>query len=261
MDLAMLGKALETYVRIETSPVAVKVLTTADDIPERSRMPLRDFGVTMPFCQGVALARRHGLVVAMGRDDMLCPLGAVATGLLPAKEGFLDGRFGTPFWAADQEAVARFAQYIPRLEYGRYTHVVMAPIERTAFEPDVIVVYGNPAQVGRMVQAAVHVTGQPLRSESIGGVACAEQIARTMLTGLPQTVVMGGGERVLALTQDHEASFALPAAMADAFAAALEETHKRGARYPTRSWLTFGATMPPNFTKMLDYLKEDADQG
>ena len=259
MDLARVAQAIDTYVRTDTPPVAAKMLISDDELPERVKMPVRDFGVKMPACQIVALARRHGLVMAMSEYGMLCPIGAVALGLLPAKEGFLDGRFGVPYWAADEEATARFAQYIPRLEYGTYKYIVVAPIERTTFDPDVLIVYGNPAQVGRMVQAAVHVTGKPIQTPSIGGIACAEQISRTMLTGEPQAPTVGGGERILALTQDHETSFALPGAMAEQFADALEETHKRGARYPTRSWLTYGAAMPPNFNKMMEYLREETE--
>ena len=259
MDLARVGQAIDTYVRTDTPPVAVKMLATEDELPERVKMPVRDFGVKMPVCQIIALARRHGLVMAMSEYGMLCPIGAVALGLLPAREGFLDGRFGVPYWAADKEATARFAQYISRLEYGMYKYVVVAPIERATFEPDVLIVYGNPAQIGRMVQAAVYVTGKPIQTPSIGGIACAEQISRTMLTGEPQTPTAGGGERILALTQDHEASFALPSAMAEAFSDALAETHKRGARYPTRSWLTFGAAMPPSFDQMMEYLKGNTE--
>ncbi len=256
MDVIGLSKAVETYVRTDTPPVAVKLLRSESEVPVKSKMPVRDFSVTMPLCQGVALARRHGIVVAMGASDMLCPLGAVAMGLLPAKEGFLDGRFGIPYWVQDRESAARLLQGMARLDYGAYTHVVMAPLERTAFEPDVVVIYGNPAQIGRMIQAVVYVTGEPVLSQSMGGASCAEQIARTVLSGRCQSVLAGTGERMLALTQDHETSLALPAIMADAFATALERTHTLGVRYPTRSWLKFGAAMTPAFAKMGEYLRE-----
>jgi uncharacterized protein (DUF169 family) len=257
MDLIRFAKALETYVRTATPPVAVRLLESAGEIPERAKMPVRDFGVTMPLCQGMALARRHEMVVAMGADDMLCPLGAVATGLLPAKEGFLDGRFGIPYWVPDKESAARLLQGMARLDYGKYAYIVMAPLERTAFEPDVVVMYGNPAQIGRMIQTAVYVTGEPVLSQAMGGTSCAEQIARTILSGRCQSVLAGAGERMLALTQDHETSFTLSANMADAFAAALEATQKLGVRYPTRSWLKYGATMTPAFAKMSEYLRQE----
>ena len=219
-------------------------------------MPLRDFKVKMPLCQGLALARRHGVVMAIGKADTNCPLGALAMGFLPPMEGYLDGRFNIPFWASSDEATATLAQGMPRLEHGRHSYVLAAPLERAAFEPHVLIVYGNPAQIGRMIQAVVYVTGEPVVSSSIGGASCAQQIAQTLLTGKCQSVIPGSGERVFALTQDHEASLSLPAQMADAFADALEQTHKLGVRYPTRSYLTYGGSMPHNFQQLLAYLEE-----
>ena len=259
MDLAGFGQAVNTYVRLETSPVAVRLLDSADEIPERTRMPMRDFGVKMPLCQGTALARRHGIVVAMGQEDMLCPLGSAAVGFVPGKEGFLDGRFDVPYWTSSQEATGNLLKGMARLEHGRHKYVLMAPLERASFEPHVVVMYGNPAQVARMIQAVVYVTGEPVVSRSMGGGACSEQIARTVLTGKAQSVLAGGGDRMLAMTQDNETSLALPASMLESFAEALAVTHKRGARYPTRPWLTFGASMPPSFGKMMEYLESDEE--
>ena len=259
MDTALFRQRLDTYVRPITSPVAIKMASSGDEIPERARMPKRDFDVTMPVCQGLALARRHGLVVAMGLDDMLCPLGAVAMGFLPAKPKFTDGTYGIPFWVSGQEVTANLLKGMARFETGRYTHVVAAPIERADFQADVVLIYGNPAQMARLVQAAVYVTGEPVVSRSTGGLACAEQTVRTMQTGEFQFVLAGGGERALALTQDDEASFAVPRDRVDALSEALQVTHTQGVRYPTRSYLTFGATMPKNFGRMMQYLQGDEE--
>ncbi len=259
MDLTRIRQSLDTYVRPATYPVAIKMIDSADEIPERAKMPKRDLGATMPLCQGLALARRHGLVITMSKEDMLCPIGAVALGLLPAKPRFLDGSFGIPFWVPSQEMMANLARGMARLEAGRYSHVVAAPIERAAFEPDVIVVYGNPAQIARLIQATVYATGEPVVSRSAGGFACAEQIARTMLTDKCQYVIAGGGDRVIAQAQDDEASFALPISRVDLLIEGLEESHKRGARYPTRSYLTFTATMPKSFGQMKEYLEGDEE--
>ena len=255
MDLAGFRQAVDTYVRLGTPPVAILMLDSEEEIPERTRMPMRDFGVKMPLCQGTALARRAGIVVAMGQADMLCPIGSVAVGFVPAKEGFLDGRFGIPYWFSNQEVTANMLKAMARLEYGRHQYVVAAPIERAAFEPHVVVMYGDPAQIARLIQAATYATGEPVVSRSMGGGACAEQIARTLLTGKPQSVLVGGGDRMLAMTQDHETSFAIPGGMVDAFTDALEATQKAGARYPTRTYLSFGSTMPSRFGKLMEYLE------
>jgi uncharacterized protein (DUF169 family) len=74
------------------------MVSSQDEIPEKARRPKRNLGVTMPVCQGMALARRHGWLMAMGLDDMLCPLGALTLGLVPAKEKLLNGDFNIPFW-------------------------------------------------------------------------------------------------------------------------------------------------------------------
>ncbi|MFC2009136.1 DUF169 domain-containing protein [Chloroflexota bacterium] len=259
MDLAGFRQAVDTYVRLDTPPIAIRLVNSADEIPERTRMPMRDFGVKMPLCQGTALARRSGIVVAMGQEDMLCPLGSAGVGFVPAKEGVLDGRFGVPYWTSSQEATANLMKGMARLEYGRHKYVVAAPLERASFEPNVVVMYGNPAQVARMIQAVVYVTGEPVVSRSMGGGACSEQIARTILTGQAQSVLAGGGDRMLAMTQDHETSLALPSSMAEAFTEALTVTHKLGARYPTRSYLIFGATMPSRFGKLMEYLEQDGE--
>jgi uncharacterized protein (DUF169 family) len=256
MDLIRIGEALQTYVRPQTHPVAVGMVGRVDDIPEKARMPKRDAGRTMALCQGLTLARRHGWLVAMGLDDMLCPLGALTVGFVAAKEKFLDGSFAIPFWVKDQSVRSRMAKAIPQLEVGKYTHVLLAPLQRAEFEPDVIIVYGDPAQIARLIQAAAYETGEPVTSVSVGGFACGGEITMPMLTGACQYIMTGGGDRAIAQTQDHEAAFAMPAAKAISIAEGLAETHKAGMRYPTPALLPFGAGLPPSFDELMEYLKQ-----
>jgi len=258
LELKEISQALDSYVRPATFPVAIKMVGSPGEIPERARMPKRDLATPMPVCQGIALARRYGWVIAMGPEDMLCPLGALALGFLPAKPKFLDGSFNIPFWARSQEVRAKLAQGLPRLEPGKYSHLVAAPLHRADFEAQVIVVYGNPAQIARLIQAIVYGTGEPVLSSSIGGLACGEEISRTMLTDQCQFIIAGGGDRAVAQTQDHEAAFALPISKAEALVEGLQETHKRGMRYPTTSFLTYKAEFPPSFSELTDYLKQNS---
>ena len=257
MKLQEIGQALDSYVRPGAFPVAIKLARSPDELPEKARMPKRDLATPMPLCQGIALARRYGWVIAMGPEDMLCPLGSLALGFLPAKPKFLDGSFDIPFWASSQEVRAKLAQGLPRLEPGEYSHLVAAPLHRAGFEAQVIVVYGNPAQIARLIQAIVYATGNAVVSSSTGGVACGEEISRTMLTDQCQFIIAGGGDRTVAQAQDHEAAFALPMSKAEALVEGLQETHKRGMRYPTTSFLTYKAEFPPSFSQLMDYLKQD----
>ena len=255
MELQRINEALDSYIRPQTFPVAVKMVGSANEIPEKARVPKRDLGVTMPVCQGVALARRLGWLMAMGKDDMLCPLGALTLGLVPAKEKFLDGSFNVPFWVESQQLRAKMNQSLQRLECGKHSHIVLAPLYRAGFEPDVIIIYGNPAQISRLIQSAVSVAGEPLVSSSGGGFACGAEITVPILTDRCQVIVTGGGDRAIAQTQDHEAAFAVPASKVDALVQGLEQTHKAGMRYPTTSFLMYQAQFPPAFGELMDYLR------
>lgn len=257
MELLTIRQALGDYIRPETFPLAIKMVSSAGEIPEKARMPKRDLGTPMPVCQGIGLARRYGWVMAMGAEDMLCPPGGVTLGFLPAKAGILDGSFKVPPWVKDQEVRARIMQSMPRLEEGKYSHLVAAPLERAEFEPQVILIYGNPAQIARLIQATVWATGEPASSTSFGALSCAEEVTRTILTDQCQYIVAGGGNRIMAGVQDNEVSFALPISRAEAVVNGLEESHKRGMRYPTPSFLTFKAGFPPSFAELMDYLRQE----
>ena len=258
MKLQEIDEALGRYIRPSTFPVAVRMLTSVSEIPEKARMPKRDLGTMMSLCQGIALARRYGWSMAMGEADMLCPLGALTLGFLPVKPEFLNGNFDIPFWAKNRDVRARIAQGIPRLEQGKYTHIVASPLQRAHFEPHVIVIYGNPAQIARLIQAAVCQTGEPIVSSSLGALACAGEITQTILTDQYQFLVVGAGDRTIVQTQDHEASFAIPISKAEALVEGLEATHKVGMRYPTPSFLTYRPEFPPSFAELMDYLRQCA---
>jgi uncharacterized protein (DUF169 family) len=256
MELQKINEALNTYIRPGTFPVAVKMAKSSSDVPDKARIPKRDLGVTMAVCQGIAIARRLGWLMAMGKEDMLCPPGALGLGLVPAKEKFLDGSFNVPFWLKSQEMRAKMNRNLPRLEYGKYTHVVMAPLHRADYEPDVIIVYGNPAQISRLIQSAVYATAEPIVTSSAGGFACGGEIVVPILTNRCQAIITGGGDRAIAQADDHEVAFAAPMSKVDALIEGLEATHKAGMRYPTPSFLMYQAQFPPAFAELMDYLKQ-----
>lgn len=258
-DLTKMNEALNLYIRPQSFPVAVRMVSAGEEVPEKARQPVRDLGMPVPVCQGVALTRRYGWVMAMGKEDMLCPIGAVAMGLVPPKRKFLDGSIPVPNWLVDQEVRAKMAQSMPRFEYGKYTHLICAPLARADFEPQAIIIYGNPAQIMRLIQGVACKTGELVTSVSFGGGACGSYITKTILTDQCQFVLPGGGDRVFALTQDHELAFSMPLSKVEATIKGLEATHEAGMRYPVTSFLRFKAEFPATYTELLDYLKREGE--
>jgi len=75
MNLVELWEAaeeLETVLRLQTYPLAVRMLKDEGEIPERAKRPVRDLGYHLSTCQLFAMARRQGLTLAQLMEDMWC---------------------------------------------------------------------------------------------------------------------------------------------------------------------------------------------
>lgn len=59
------GEELERRIRLQTFPLAIKLLEKETDIPEGAERPLRDFGYRMTLCQGYALSRKESKLIEM----------------------------------------------------------------------------------------------------------------------------------------------------------------------------------------------------
>jgi uncharacterized protein (DUF169 family) len=228
MDLKKINDTLNQYIRPQTYPVALKLCKSEDELPEKVRMPVRDMGYPIALCQATALSRRFGWTMALGKEDHCCIGGARTMGLET-------GGTGGP--AAEDK----------QLEPGKYSYHLTAALERADFEPDVIVIVGNSAQVMRLAQSAI---GGPGGQGVVNAVAtgfgdCGDVAARTMLTDTCQFILPSGGDRIFGSTQDHELIFAIPGSKIEAVVDGLANTHKIGFRYPVITDIRHRPNLPP----------------
>jgi uncharacterized protein (DUF169 family)/uroporphyrinogen-III decarboxylase len=249
-DVKSADQALATYVRPQTFPVAVRMLRPGEAIPERARRPARDFGKLSMNCQVIDMARRYGWTIALTRDDSICSLGITALGLDRPTHLYSSGTLCEGMYTATKEAGARSEAAVDKFEPGQYAGLLVAPLDRAAFEPDVVVVYGNPAQVMRLTQAALWRRGGRLASSFQGRIVCADIIVTTMQTGEPQVILPCSGDRIFGQTQDHEMAFALPWARMAEIVEGLEGTHRGGIRYPITQFMEYEAKLPPRYMEV-----------
>ena len=132
-----LGKRMEQQLRLNTSPLAIKMLETPDDIPPEAFRPLERFGKCLSTCQVFALSRRFGETVAQLFEDMWCPEPVIGFGLAEPPAYFFKGKTRCPGGVKDLQAGANWAREFPRFESGKYVGVVSAPLTTASFEPDV----------------------------------------------------------------------------------------------------------------------------
>ena len=235
------GKKIREIVNPETFPVAVKILKDETGIPESAKRPLRDLKVPMAPCQGSAMARRYGWTVAFGPEDVACAIAIHTYGW----ERLADDRGATGFltrvnYARDENAAKQVLASWRTLDMGKDLAVVYSPLERTKIEPDVILIYVNPAQMMRLIHGATYHSGKPIQSSFSGRAgSCTDGIIGAYLDNEPKVVVPGNGDRVWATCQDHEMIMAIPAGRLGEVVEGLEKTHQKGIRYPIPTYMRY----------------------
>lgn len=238
-----------------TEPVAVKLAPVGECAPPKAKYPVRDMGKPLAICQGMTMARTLGWTLAFSADDHACPFPAVFLGHVSPDE-FLKGE--TAIYYTDKiESARKMESAYPRWPLGSWREVWLAPLTRCDFEPDAVVVYGNPAQIVLLIQAANCGNGDGVHSFSFGRAGCAAWLAGVIQSGRCAYTVPGPGERVFAGTQDHEMAFVIPAARIFDVINGLEYVRKQGMfRYPVPNLaITAEPRMPESYASIFAAVK------
>jgi uncharacterized protein (DUF169 family) len=250
MDTMTFAREIETYVRPATYPVAAKLLRPDEAVPEKAKRPWRDLKIQIAICQAIAMARRYGWTLAVGAEDVNCVLTKTAFGLAPLTEHYTAGNLACGMYTEKKEAGARSEEATHRLPPGKYKHLLVAPASRADFVPDALVIYGNAAQVMRLLTGALWKRGGAITSSFTGRIDCSDEIIRTMLTGDYQVILPCYGDRVFGHTEDSEMAFSLPGSKMDELVEGLAGTHKGGIRYPIPAFLRFTPQYPEHYYEL-----------
>lgn len=249
-DLKEVEQALNTYIRPLTFPVAIKMLKSEDEIPEKTRRPFQQLKKKVAICQGIGMSRKLGWAVAMGKEDMQCSLGAAPFGFFKNIDFFNEGNLAAGMFATSPEIGKKEEDLIDRFDYGAYSHILVAPLNRAAFDPDLLMIYGNPAQIMRLIHGALYNEGGAIQSTAMGRLGCAA-IITVIKSDECRFLVPGNGDRIFGMTQDWEMSFMIPKSKVDTVMDGLAKTHKGGIRYPITSFFNFEAAFPPSYQEQM----------
>lgn len=203
-------------------PVGLKFCKSAAEIPVAARRPRRDFQIHMSLCQAVNQARTAGYTIGMERDDMYCAIAASLLGLAEFDFSFY------PDHVKDQAAACKLdAVYQERnalLPAGSFEAVVISPLDRLMVDPDVIIAYGTPGQIGKIAKAFTW-HGEPVQAVYLGGASCTA-VVLAYAEWKPVIAIPGSGEKVLAGTNDYELDIVFPADQIEDVLTGLEGTQK-----------------------------------
>jgi uncharacterized protein (DUF169 family) len=250
--MSSLEEALNGHLRPGTFPLAVRMVGNGEHLPLKTRRPKQDFGHTVAVCQTFSIARRYGWQIAVGADDIGCPLALTAFGFKPMTNGFRCGEMCSGMFTESNEVGARTEAAVPRFEFRTYQYLLTAPLAKANFQPHLYLVYGNSAQIMRLLIGYLWKDGGYLTSRFSGRLDCADICIETMQTGKPQVILPCYGDRVFGQTQDDEMAFTIPAGDEQRIIDGLEGTHRGGIRYPTPSFLKYQPKFPDHYYKLFD---------
>jgi len=249
-DWTKKAEALNRLIRPLTFPLAVKLVKSVDEFPEKTRRPSRDMGFKTNLCVGMTMARKYGWTVGMTTDDNACLIAAYTFGWSePESETkkALTDFLKVMKYAANENAAKTTMEAVEqvKLNKGQNVGVIFSPLEWTKIDPDLVMIFCNPAQVMRLVHGATQETGVSVQSMFSGrGGTCTEGVLQTFKTREPKVVLPGNGDRVWAMVQDEEIAFTIPVNWLDPVIRGLEATHQTGVRYPIPVDVRHGPLFP-----------------
>ncbi len=257
LDPKAVAAALDQHLRTETFPLAIRVFRAGEPLPAKVRRPFADMGIKVSICQGVSMARRYGWAIAMGGEDLNCPIAQVAFGFKPEIPFYTDGNLAAGMYVEACGQGALTEAEVPKFTADESGVVVVAPLSRCTFEPETLLVYGNSAQVMRATAASLWKTGGSVTSTTSARADCADIVIRTQKTGQQQVILPCLGDRIFGQTQDHEMAFTLPWSRIGELMEGLEGTYKGGVRYPVPNYLRYQPEFPPTYQKLQQLWDEE----
>ena len=251
------GEELGKRLRLQTFPLAVKLLEKEEDIPQGAKRPMKDLGYHLLLCQGYAMSRREGTVLAMLKEDMWCFEPVIGYGIAEPLEYFLEGHNRFPQDVMTLEAGANYAHELPRLESGKYIGVVSAPLMTATFEPDVVVLYCNSAQLSLLLLGRECKDGRNLKCSLSSHAACVYAVVPAIQSGQCQAAVPCRGDRYMALAGDDEIIFTVPKGRLEDLMIGLRYVHETGSRLPRAYSMEHEPEVPPSYAKIGKMLNMD----
>jgi uncharacterized protein (DUF169 family) len=209
------GEDLERLLLLRTSPIAVKMLEKEEEIPEGAIRPKKDRGYHLAQCQTFAMSRRQGASIAMLKEDHWCwaPLMGYGLGENP-HDPFVNEH--TSF---------------PCLEYGKYIGIVSAPLKTANFEPDLILIYSNTAQLRSMLSVIKQQEKSLLTSEFDPIDSCVFSVVPVLLNGKYRITLPDPGDYERAMAGEDEIILSVPKDKIEGLVSGLRKLEERKAGY------------------------------
>jgi len=242
-DLKNLESRFNEHLKLGCSPVAVKLFEKDEHLDKvTKRRPANKIAICQLFGQARYLNRTlGGTINELGE----CAIGAAAFGLADYPKDVGEGKRMVGIYHATEAIGKKVFAEIPRFKAGTYQAMLAAPLYQCPIDPDIVIFFGNSAQMLRLIHGHVWETGERLEFSCVGEVVCADVVVRPMKTGKPSLSIPCNGSRILSAVQDTELMMGIPFDLMDKTLEGLDATAKGGLRYPPAFQMVYLTPQPP----------------
>ncbi|WOF16179.1 hypothetical protein F1737_05390 [Methanoplanus sp. FWC-SCC4] len=213
-DYEKISQILVETLNLSQSPVAVKFAKSAEGLPEG----VPEVEDTVRHCQMVASAGKDGKIFYATAGKHACAGGGWALGLKEITPSLQTGEFYYKLgkyesWAACMRTI----QSVPYVHKTASTEpatyaTVYAPLEKTPFDPHVVVIVAQPVVLLKFAQAILYKLGGRIQSEFSGiQSVCADACAQPYITGKPNISLGCDGSRKFSGIDDDLMVMGIPA--------------------------------------------------
>ncbi len=170
----------------DIKPVGIKYLTRA---PKGNKK----LAEGMAFCEMLKKAQ-GGEVFYADMKNHTCEAGAYVLGQREIEEQFVSGEFGSGLGVfKDARAAGRLYHYIPKIARGVVNYVLLSPVDKLSYEPDVLILLANIDQAEILFRAMSYETGEMWSSNYSAAIGCSWLFVYPYITGKINFVSTGLG--------------------------------------------------------------------
>jgi uncharacterized protein (DUF169 family) len=263
MDMAQknaeYSRALHEMLLLRYEPIAIKMIEHETDIPESAINPKRDLHKHMCLCQAYALTRRNKKTVYMDKGSEWCWNPLVCLGHVDASVGTETFDILSRFIGiSDKAAAEAFFAGLPKLPYGQYKGLVSAPLCSCGFEPDLVLIYANPAQTRMMIGGIKQMTGKLVDTQFDIIDSCAYSTVTPLLTGQYRVTFPDPGEYERALSDEDEVILSVPGNRMEEMMTGLKRNSEHGLGYKTlNKEMMYDFPRPPFYNALFELWELD----
>jgi uncharacterized protein (DUF169 family) len=174
---ADLSKGITGILGLRGHPIAISFSTEPPEGVEQLEGRMR-------LCQMLDKVRFEGVSFYTNAENHGCDGGAYSCGLIQPSERLKTGEFLAKDLGlfGSTRAARRFIGSIPRIESGTVKVVTFSPLEKTTFEPDLVVLICTAKQGMEIAEAVAYESGKHTRGLT-GPPICSAVVAYPVLTG------------------------------------------------------------------------------